>query len=73
MNVVPSELTAYFDVRVTPLTDMDEMEEQLLRWCQESGEGVKLDFLVHLRDATLTSTQPGNIWWDAFSSACQSV
>ena len=73
VNVVPSELAAYFDVRVTPLADMDEMEAQLLRWCQESGQGVQLDFLVQLRDATLTSTQPGNIWWDAFSSACASL
>lgn len=60
--MVPSELIAYFDIRVTPLIDMDEMEQQLLRWCEESGNGITLEFLIHTKNQNLTSTQPGNIW-----------
>jgi len=71
VNVVPLELTAYFDIRVTPTTDLDEMEKQIYEWCKEAGSDVQLEFLQILKDQTLTSTEPGNVWWDAFSSACQ--
>jgi len=71
VNVVPSELTAYFDIRVTPTADLNEMEKQLYEWCRHAGSEVKLEFLQILKEQTLTSTQPGNMWWDAFSSACQ--
>jgi len=47
---------------VTPLADMDEIEKQLMRWCEESGDGIQLDFLLHMKDQTLTSTQKGNLW-----------
>ena len=63
VNVVPSELAAYFDIRVTPSIDLDEMEEQLKQWCKESGEGIQMEFLQCLKKQTLTSTKPGNLWY----------
>lgn len=71
VNIVPSELTAYFDVRVAP-NDMDQVEKKLYQWCKEAGNDVSLEFLYCLKEQTLTCTEPGNMWWDAFSSACQS-
>ena len=63
VNVVPSEFSAYFDIRVTPSIDLDEMEQQLYQWCKESGEGIQLEFLQCLKEQTLTSTKPGNLWY----------
>lgn len=62
MNVVPSELIAYFDIRVNPYTDLDEMLKQLYDWCKEAGNDVQLDFLQFGKHQTLTSVEPGNIW-----------
>ena len=63
VNVVPSELVAYFDIRVTPHADLDEMLNQLLEWCKEAGDDVQIEFIQYLKDQTLTSIEPGNIWY----------
>lgn len=62
VNVVPSELIAYFDIRVTPHVDKDDMLNQLYKWCNEAGDDVSIEFMVPMKDQTLTSTEPGNIW-----------
>lgn len=63
MNVVPSQLSAYFDIRVNPWVDLDEMDKQLRAWCREAGEDVLLEFVAEkLRKPGLTSIQPGDIW-----------
>lgn len=73
VNVVPSELVAYFDIRVTPHADLDDMLKQVYEWCKEAGDDVQIEFIQYMKDQTLTSIEPGNIWWDAFSSACESM
>lgn len=60
--MVPSELIAYFDIRVNPYTDIDEMEKQLYSWCKEAGDDVQLEFINHYKKQTLTSVEPGNLW-----------
>ena len=45
MNVVPAELSAGFDIRITPTVDLKEFEERLSGWCKEAGEGVTYEFL----------------------------
>lgn len=62
MNVVPSELIAYFDIRVTPYADPDDMLKQLYDWCKEAGTHVQLEFIQFCKDQTLTSVEPGNVW-----------
>lgn len=62
VNVVPSELVAYFDIRVTPLADKDEMLNQLYQWCKEAGDDVQLEFGLFTKGQSLTSVEPGNIW-----------
>ena len=63
VNVVPSELAAYFDIRVNPWTDTDEMDRQLLEWCEESGEGVTMEFIAEkIQKSSLTSIESGSLW-----------
>lgn len=38
-NLVPPELTATFDFRITTTTDPKEFEKMLMQWIAESEEG----------------------------------
>ena len=73
VNVVPAEMTAYFDVRITPTADLKEMDRMIQQWCTEAGPGLKIEYLQRMEEQTLTSTQSGNVWWDAFSSELNSM
>uniref|UniRef100_A0A8C4QQX1 N-acyl-aliphatic-L-amino acid amidohydrolase n=1 Tax=Eptatretus burgeri TaxID=7764 RepID=A0A8C4QQX1_EPTBU len=68
VNVVPSEFTAMFDIRITPSTDIQEFEEQIKTWCKDAGDDVTYEKTIS--KAHLTSTSPSDPWWKAFSSAC---
>uniref|UniRef100_A0A8C0HBY9 N-acyl-aliphatic-L-amino acid amidohydrolase n=1 Tax=Chelonoidis abingdonii TaxID=106734 RepID=A0A8C0HBY9_CHEAB len=43
-NVVPSELSAAFDIRIPPTVNLQAFEEQLTVWCRAAGEGVTYKF-----------------------------
>jgi len=72
-NVVPAELTAVFDIRVTPTVDLEAFEEQLRQWCKDVGEGVHLKFLQQFKGDNLTTADDSNPWWKAFSSAANKL
>ena len=42
--MVPDELVASFDVRLTPLLELKEFDRQVCKWIQEAGEGVTIDY-----------------------------
>lgn len=46
-NVVPAELKVGFDMRVTPLYDLDEFDKQLHQWCREAAgeDGYKIKWI----------------------------
>ena len=39
-NVVPTSLTAIFDIRIEPSVDHIEFEAMIKRWCEEAGADV---------------------------------
>ena len=43
-NVVPDELRATFDVRISPLMNLDEFGRMINQWVQDAGDGVAIDF-----------------------------
>ena len=66
-NVVPDEITAKFDVRITP-SMLGEMEENIKKWCSDAGAGVTYKFL---QQGMITNTTPitdDDAFWKAFSS-----
>ncbi|ELT90864.1 hypothetical protein CAPTEDRAFT_184037 [Capitella teleta] len=73
MNVIPSELKAKFDVRVTPHQNLEEFEAMLNKWCQEAGEGVAIKFLQKNTNQALTSISSEDPWWKAFSGVCDKL
>jgi len=66
MNVVPAELVAKFDIRVTPFANLVEFEERIKKWCSDAGEGVTYHFLQKNTDQTLTPITRDDKWWNAF-------
>ncbi|KAM3843657.1 aminoacylase-1 isoform 2-T3 [Vipera latastei] len=72
-NVVPSELSVAFDIRIPPTVDLKEFEEQLASWCKTAGEGVTYEFQQKYMDQTVTSTEESDPWWKAFSDTCEDM
>ncbi|XP_063147990.1 aminoacylase-1 [Candoia aspera] len=72
-NVVPSELSVAFDIRIPPTVDLKAFEEQLTSWCKAAGEGVTYEFHQKYMDQTVTSTEESDPWWKAFSDTCKDM
>ncbi|CAD5119748.1 DgyrCDS8343 [Dimorphilus gyrociliatus] len=66
-NVVPAQLNAKFDVRITPHLSHDKVREMIDKWLKEAGEGVSYNFLQYtpeIKPSELTGK-----WYDAVSSS----
>lgn len=72
-NVVPNEMKVGFDIRIAPTVDLVEMEERIKTWCADAGEDVTYEFVQKGTDQTLTSIDTADPWWNAFSTACESM
>jgi len=70
-NVVPDELVASFDVRLTPLLELKEFDRQVCKWIQEAGDGVTIDYYQKHMDQTKTDISPSSKWWNAFAGALE--
>lgn len=70
-NVVPSEMSIGFDIRVTPTDDAEEVMSRVQQWLTDAGVDCTLT-PYHCGDshAPLTSTDPSDPWWKAFTGAC---
>ena len=52
-NVVPNELRATFDVRISPLMNLQEFSDKINHWVKDAGEGVAIEFYQkHLDQVT---------------------
>ncbi|KAL3125025.1 hypothetical protein niasHT_000630 [Heterodera trifolii] len=68
-NVIPAQFVAYFDMRVTPTDDFQQMEAMIAKWCKEAGPDVTFEFVQKGMCKSLTPTDASSPWWHAFSSA----
>lgn len=72
-NVVPNEMSAGFDIRIPPAVDLEKFEENIKTWCKEAGDDVTYEFDHRSDNPHLTSTDPSDQWWKAFSTACENM
>jgi len=72
-NVVPTELTAVFDVRVTPSVDHEEFEATIKRWCEEAGSDVTYSFEQKNPKVENTKLDDSNPYWIAFKKKCDEI
>lgn len=69
-NVIPNEISAIFDIRLSPGVKHEEFEGLLKKWCEEAGEGVCYDFLWKNNYVENTKLDKSNPYWVAFKKAC---
>lgn len=72
-NVVPSSMSASFDVRIAMDVDLVKFEEMLNQWCKDAGADYKIDFAQKKDSQQKTCVDSSSPWWRAFDSACQSL
>lgn len=73
LNVVPPELSAGFDVRLTVDADHRAIEDTIVGWCREAGDGVRMK-VVNKNEKTLpTRLDDSNPWWLKFKSECDKM
>ncbi|RMX44798.1 hypothetical protein pdam_00016343 [Pocillopora damicornis] len=72
-NVIPAEMSAVFDIRITPTMDFVELENKIKLWCNEAGEDVSYEFLQKANNYNLTPTTEDDPWWKAFSTTCKKM
>ncbi|XP_071804989.1 aminoacylase-1-like [Asterias amurensis] len=71
-NIVPMEFSMTADIRVSPNTDMKELDKKIDHWITEAGEGVTYKF-VQKSEVYTTETGNKSRWWMAFEDACKKV
>lgn len=72
-NLVPTELCAGFDIRITPTVDFKEFEDKIKKWCADAGDDVKYEFKQKCEIQSLTSTDPSDPWWNCFETTCKQL
>jgi aminoacylase len=66
-NVVPPELSAVFDIRITPHWDLAYVDKLLHDTCAEAGPDVTWEFIQHSNITAQTAVDDSNIWWTVFN------
>uniref|UniRef100_A0A915EY35 N-acyl-aliphatic-L-amino acid amidohydrolase n=1 Tax=Echinococcus canadensis TaxID=519352 RepID=A0A915EY35_9CEST len=56
-NVVPAEIEVQVDFRLPPTLDFDAFEQQIHKWADESGEGIKINYI----QKDMSTTGHGNL------------
>src|SRR5690348_12293927 len=72
-NVVPPELSAVFDVRISPNWPVDEFQKFLDSLCAEAGPDVTYEFLQYSNITDSTSLTADNLWWTTFKNVCDKL
>jgi len=72
-NVIPAELKATFDIRITPSVDHEELEATIKRWCEEAGPDVTYSFEAKDPKIENTKLDDSNPFWIAFKKTCDEI
>nr|CAB3219985.1 aminoacylase-1 [Phallusia mammillata] len=72
-NTVPGELSAIFDIRIPPTVDLQLFEKTIADWCKEAGKDVSYEFIQKWETSNITSTNPDDPWWKAFTNGCKKM
>ncbi|CAL8088927.1 unnamed protein product [Orchesella dallaii] len=65
-NVVPPELSAVFDIRITPHWTLDSMKKLLDETCANAGSDVTYKYIQHSNITAQTPVDDSNVWWTVF-------
>ncbi|XP_068630361.1 aminoacylase-1-like [Battus philenor] len=62
VNVLPEELIASFDIRISPKEDHQALEDMILGWCREAGDNVTLEYYIRNPEEKVTDIQNSPFW-----------
>ncbi|XP_075039913.1 aminoacylase-1A-like [Mixophyes fleayi] len=72
-NVIPTEMSATFDLRIPPTVNLKEFESQLESWCRAAGDQVTWEYHLKCMNQRVTTPEDSNPWWKAFSDPCKEM
>ncbi|XP_013137376.1 PREDICTED: aminoacylase-1-like [Papilio polytes] len=73
INVLPEQLSAYFDIRISPFEDHDAFENMILNWCKEAGENVTLEYFEKNPEEKTTKLDKDAYFWNALLKAVRDM
>ncbi|XP_071559150.1 aminoacylase-1-like [Temnothorax nylanderi] len=72
-NVIPKEIRAVFDIRLSPFVDHEQFEATIKRWCVAAGPGVTYSFEQKNPKIEDTKLDDSNPFWIAFKKTCDEI
>ncbi len=72
-NVLPTQLSATFDIRLAIDVNHKNVEETIQKWCQEAGDQVRYEFMVQNPRVDTTRIDESNQWWMEFKKQCDKM
>jgi len=72
-NVVPPELSAVFDIRITPHWSLAYMKKLLDETCANAGPEVTYEYIQHSNIIAQTAVDDSNIWYTTFKGVTDSL
>lgn len=72
-NVIPTEMSATFDLRIPPTVDLKAFELQIESWCRAAGDQVTFEYHQKCMNQKMTIPENSNPWWKAFSDPCKDL
>ncbi|KAL1461797.1 hypothetical protein WDU94_013668 [Cyamophila willieti] len=73
LNVLPPEFVLAVDCRLAVDRNVDEFLAMIQGWCQEAGDGTRLEFIVKDEYTPPTPLNETNKWWITLKEAFNSV
>lgn len=73
LNVVPPELSAGFDIRMATDVHYNDILNIITGWCQEAGDGVRMEIFKRNEQTTPTKLDDSNLWWLKFKNECDKM
>ncbi|KRZ19782.1 Aminoacylase-1 [Trichinella pseudospiralis] len=62
-NVVPSEFSAVFDIRLPPTVNCEHLRKEIDSWLIQAGGGIDLEFIQYTDNSYMSPTDANNKWW----------
>lgn len=68
VNVVPPEFNASVDIRIDANMDLNGFEQDIQKWCVESGDGIELTYISKEERVEPTKLDETNPYWVALEN-----
>ncbi|KPJ18371.1 Aminoacylase-1A [Papilio machaon] len=73
INVLPEQLSVYFDIRISPFEDHDAFENMILGWCKDAGDNVTLEYFIKNPEEKITKLDEDAYFWNALLKAVRDM